>query len=694
MAARTPNPTQTGTGHIADEFDARDREYKYSGSKTAEQLTFADIRPQYPGWPVLNQGHTNTCVANATASVLHFLAYTGRVTRNEGGGASSSSPWEFSRLFIYYNARAIGWMQSEQKKEWPDAVADKGSKIRNAIKTIGQLGAASHDACPWRVQGGVVLGLNERPKDEAYDDAEKLHAIEYFRLDPDHTPEAEENFTTKQKDDVGELTLLRVKQCLDEGYPVIFGFNYYWKNFTTDPAATGPDASGYYTLAILESVHKAPPKNDEGNPAYGSHAVIAVSFDDKKKCILCKNSWGDSLYPWFWMPYTWILDFEATHDFWTIRGLSSGSLPTPTRGLNIPKPSTVNLQDSFSSSYKLTTLPWTTIMTISPNATVGTTCYNSETAKVWVTTSIGKLQNMGYFDNSGGWLQVLLVEYPPSTGPVSIISLRGFKEQQPHDARIFYISADRAVQTLTSYPPPEPLTPAGGASTHGGLASVSRFAGHEEVFWVAPDGSIQAKYRYADQGPDWKAYEFAPKGSAHAESFLAAAASGNGKEMFVWWTTREGQLTGKRWVDDGTDLWWRQLTGTFSTKSAVTNGRIATVVQGIACFVYWLGTSGEVFQAVCRGGTVLDQDVAGPRWARVDSGLVAVERAAGEIDVVWVGPDNSLCLARGPAEPEQLTGSGEVKAGSPLGVLTRIKGQYSVVFADWEGRVRLVDCLN
>jgi len=39
----------------------------------------------------------------------------------------------------------------------------------------------------------------ERPTDEIYADAEKLHAVEYFRLEPNHTPEAEKKFTTQQK---------------------------------------------------------------------------------------------------------------------------------------------------------------------------------------------------------------------------------------------------------------------------------------------------------------------------------------------------------------------------------------------------------------------------------------------------------------------------------------------------------------
>lgn len=41
-----------------------------------------------------------------------------------------------------------------------------------------------------------------------------------------------------------------------------------------------------------------------------------------------------------------------------------------------------------------------------------------------------------------------------------------------------------------------------------------------------------------------------------------------------------------------------------------------------------------------------------------------------------------------------LTGSRQVKAGSSLGVFTRLKWQYSVEFAGMEGRVMLVDCLN
>jgi hypothetical protein len=84
--------------------------------------------------------------------VLHYIVHTNHIY--EGAGA----PRDFSRLFIYYNARTIKWM--------------------------------------------------------------------------------EKSFDRDQKDDVGQLTLLRRKQYLDEGFPAIFGFSYYTaQGFTTDTAS-------------------------------------------------------------------------------------------------------------------------------------------------------------------------------------------------------------------------------------------------------------------------------------------------------------------------------------------------------------------------------------------------------------------------------------------------------------------------
>lgn len=142
--------------------------------------------------------------------------------------------------------------------------------------------------------------------------------MQYARLDPDQ-PEgfAEKQLDVEEKGIIGTMTLLRLRQCLGEGYPVIFGFRYYWKDAPFDRDAE----SGIWDIGPLPS-DKGPDKN------HGGHAVLAVGFGGGNQRVLCQNSWGDGTdvngnevesAPLFWMGYEWIKDFQATSDFWMIR---------------------------------------------------------------------------------------------------------------------------------------------------------------------------------------------------------------------------------------------------------------------------------------------------------------------------------------------------------------------------------------
>ena len=108
------------------------------------------------------------------------------------------------------------------------------------------------------------------------------------------------------------MTLLRLRQCLAEGYPAVFGF-FLHKDFWT---WTKDAESGFWTLPSLPS-KKGPSSEMEG------HAVLAVGFDDGGKRILCQNSWGASDEtegaPLFWIGYEYVKDFEATSNFWMVR---------------------------------------------------------------------------------------------------------------------------------------------------------------------------------------------------------------------------------------------------------------------------------------------------------------------------------------------------------------------------------------
>jgi Papain family cysteine protease len=113
------------------------------------------------------------------------------------------------------------------------------------------------------------------------------------------------------------------KLCIQAGYPIIFGYRLYpsfmnWAskaetaNQKTIPTAPLPGAT----------------ENIKQTPVSG-HAVLAVGWDDSKKCLLVQNSWGD----WwgcgglFWMPYEYVSmnspmeDSEMiVHDPWTLWG--------------------------------------------------------------------------------------------------------------------------------------------------------------------------------------------------------------------------------------------------------------------------------------------------------------------------------------------------------------------------------------
>lgn len=51
----------------------------------------------------------------------------------------------------------------------------------------------------------------------------------------------------------------------------------------------------------------------------GGHAVCAVGYDDEKKSVLVRNSWGDDWGEkgYCWVPYTYIKDPNLSCDMWT-----------------------------------------------------------------------------------------------------------------------------------------------------------------------------------------------------------------------------------------------------------------------------------------------------------------------------------------------------------------------------------------
>ena len=207
--------------------------------------------------PIYNQGNLGSCTGNSIGAMFQF------VNRKDAG-----KDFIPSRLFIYYGERAIEGHVS----------IDSGAYIRDGMKVLAKRGVCAETTWPYNIGK-----FKNRPIVNAFKEASLHQAIVYQRLDG---------------------TLTSMKQCLADGYPFVFGFSVY-ESFESDAVAkTG--------------IVPMPSKTER---QLGGHAVMAIGYDDTKKAIIVRNSWGadwgDKGY--FYLPYDYISNTNLADDFWTLR---------------------------------------------------------------------------------------------------------------------------------------------------------------------------------------------------------------------------------------------------------------------------------------------------------------------------------------------------------------------------------------
>jgi C1A family cysteine protease len=241
-------------GWIPDLPDARDRMYAAPRKMAAPKSV--DLRAICP--KIYDQGTLGSCTANAIAAAIEFDQRKEMLV----------APFTPSRLFIYYNERALEGTISN----------DSGAMIRDGIKSVAQQGVCAEPSWPY-----VEQKFADRPAAQCYI-AGKLHpTVSYSRVAQDPA---------------------QMKACLAAGYPFVFGFTVY-EGFESDEVAhTG--------LAEMPG---------EGETALGGHAVMAAGYDDASQRFLLRNSWGASwgMGGYFTLPYAYLADENLAADFWTIR---------------------------------------------------------------------------------------------------------------------------------------------------------------------------------------------------------------------------------------------------------------------------------------------------------------------------------------------------------------------------------------
>jgi hypothetical protein len=250
--------------------------YKYAapklGSKsyTGERLGATALPPkvdlrQYMT-RVEDQEDTNSCTANAVAGAYEYL-----VKRYMGEKA-----YDVSRLFIYYNARALD--------EESEAMEDEGSAIGLAIEGLKQYGACSEET--WPFDSGSV---NEEPSADAYEEASQF-VIEETELVP--------------------TDLNAWRRCLAEGYPIIFGLSLY----------------NSFDNHRRKGLVSLPSEAESARGTHSGHAMLCVGYSDTDKVFIVRNSWGhgwgDKGY--CYIPYRYIINEKWNGgDSWIIRRLET-----------------------------------------------------------------------------------------------------------------------------------------------------------------------------------------------------------------------------------------------------------------------------------------------------------------------------------------------------------------------------------
>src|SRR5205085_4541669 len=146
--AKINTRSQKWYGWLPDLPDQRDFAYRVIKPRIAKLPRKVDLRKKCS--PIENQGDIGACTAHALVGALEFLELK-----------DGSKFVDLSRLFVYYNERAIEGAVKE----------DSGAFLRDGIKSLAKQGVCPEKAWPYKVHG-----FAKKPDKNCYS-AAKNHQI-------------------------------------------------------------------------------------------------------------------------------------------------------------------------------------------------------------------------------------------------------------------------------------------------------------------------------------------------------------------------------------------------------------------------------------------------------------------------------------------------------------------------------------
>jgi C1A family cysteine protease len=250
-----------------DKPDQRDKVFAHHFPLAVASLPpKVDLRPKCP--PIWDQGDLGCCTGFGNAAVLAFI----------------HEDQEFSQLFIYYFERVIEGTVRQ----------DNGAEIRDGQKVLNKYGAPPVALWPYNIRS-----FKTKPSKKAIQAALAFKTSNYYRL------------TTGDE----------FRQCLADGFPIVFGFTCYEHLESRAAASTG-------LLPVPGPKEKT----------VGGHCVVLVGYGVASDFVsadacaqggmqpsdpvyLVRNSWGTDwgISGYFLMAAGYVENDNLSTDFWTVR---------------------------------------------------------------------------------------------------------------------------------------------------------------------------------------------------------------------------------------------------------------------------------------------------------------------------------------------------------------------------------------
>lgn len=213
---------------------------------------------------VFDQGQLGSCTANSAGSMYSWI-----VRQNNG------QLFIPSRLFLYYNTRVL------HGTTWYDS----GASLRNTMRAL-----RTHGVCPETMWPYLYNQLTIQPTMECYTEGATRQAMSYAAV---------------------SISLQSMKTVL-QNRPFVLGILVYTSFYNPSVSKTG--------MVPVPDLRK--------ERLLGGHAILVMGYDDRKKCFLCRNSWGTSwgLKGDFYLPYSYATNRKLSFDAWV---LHSVEVPIP-----------------------------------------------------------------------------------------------------------------------------------------------------------------------------------------------------------------------------------------------------------------------------------------------------------------------------------------------------------------------------